>query len=576
MMELSIKQQITLTLSLVIGALITVGGIGLWKLSQNVQESQTVYADGIDAISVIDTARGAQVDFKKQVQEWKNILLRGNDPKAFKKYHTQFDQQEERVQENLKRVKALTTQNPALVEQINTLLATHQQLGQQYRSALKHYQASNQQSAQIVDKLVRGIDRQPTDQMDQLIETIRAHKTSDLDLSNERQVQNYDKAFNWFVATIVLCTIGVILLTIHLVHTISRQLARAMTISEHLAQGDLTYTIDNRCSNELGRLIDSSNTVSRNLTLAVTQIAECASEVSNASQAIASENTRLADRTLQQATALEETARNMRSISSGMQDNAEFTSKAKKLVSNARNQATDGAKVVGQVMTAMDEIKTTSTRISDINNVIDEIAFQTNLLALNAAVEAARAGEQGRGFAVVAGEVRALAQRSAAAAKEIKELISDAVDKVSTGSHLANESGARLQDIVTTVNNTSSLITDIAAATEEQAASTNEVNNAITEMDNVTQQNTMLVEQVAESGALLETNAMTLQDLIKFFTFDPTILGEDATASASINHPEAGHSHNAREERRKSGRPWSEMPAELPTDDTHWQQTNGY
>ncbi len=570
-MQLSIKHQIVLTLSLVIGALITVGGIGLWKLSHNLQESQTVFADGLKAISAIDTARGAQVEFKKQVQEWKNVLLRGNDPKAFTKYKGKFDKQEKLVSEKLLQLKTLIGQKPALQEQVDTLLATHKQLGEKYRSALHHYDVSNPDSAHIVDKLVKGIDRPPTKQMDVLIETIRDDETTDLSLVNDQQIENYDETFNSFLMIIALCTVGVILITMHLVRAITRPLSRAMEISAHLAKGDLTHTIDATCKNELGRLIESSNTVSRNLSQAVTQIAECANEVDSTSQTIASENADLAQRTTQQANSLEETAQNMRSITSVMQDNANFAAKAKELVNNARSQAIDGADVVGQVMNAMEEIKTTSTRISDINNVIDEIAFQTNLLALNAAVEAARAGEQGRGFAVVAGEVRALAQRSAAAAKEIKDLISDSVEKVSTGSRLADESGTRLQEIVATVNDASALIVDIAAATEEQAAGVNQVNIAITEMDTVTQQNTLLVEQVAEASSILKAHAMTLQELIKFFKVDSAT----ATKGRTIDQRQDSPANYSGPERRQADRPWSEAATPDASDDDGWEQVNG-
>ena len=570
MMQISIKQQIIVTLSLVIGALTAVGGIGLWKLSQNLEESEKVYSGGVNAVSIIDTARGAQVDFKKQVQEWKNILLRGNTPKAFEKYKGKFDKQEKLVSEKLQRLKALVAARPGLQQEIDTLLSTHRQLGEKYHSALKHYDVSNPGSAHIVDKLVKGIDRPPTKQMDALIEAIHEHQSTDLDTLRELQIQNYDATFNSFVIIIALCTIGVILLTIHLVRTITRPLHKAMTLSEHLAHGDLTHTISHSYNNELGRLIEGNNTVSRNLSDAVIRIADCAMDVENTSKIIAEENLNLAQRTTQQADSLEKTARNMRSFTSVAQDNANYAAKAKDLISNARSQAIDGADVVGKVMDAMDEIQSTSTRISDINNVIDEIAFQTNLLALNAAVEAARAGEQGRGFAVVAGEVRALAQRSAAAAKEIKALISDSVDKVSTGSRLADESGTRLQEIVGTVNEASSLVSDIATATEEQVAGVTQVNIAITEMDGVTQQNTVLVEQVAQASSTLKTHAVTLQELIKFFKVDSAPSARD---TKSIIERPPGTDGYGGAERRKADRPWSTNAEDANVEDAR-QQAN--
>jgi len=550
MMQLSIKRQIILTLTLVIGALILVGGIGLWKLSQTLDVSQRLSAQGIHALSAVDTARGAQVDFKKQVQEWKNILLRGGDPALFTKYKGKFDQQERRVQQKLDALKALTGEDSPVRQQIDTLLQTHRHLGEQYRSALRHYDSADPDSAHRVDRLVKGIDRPPTKQMDALIDIIRNDETSRLGMLQSQEIEAYERTFNSFAAVIVLCALGAIALTIHLIRSILQPLAKARELSERLAQGDLTYSVDVAADNELGQLIESNNAVARNLSRAVARIAECSTEVDNTSQLIATENSDLAQRTSIQASSLEETANNMRSITAVMRDNANYAAQAKELVNNARRQATDGADVVGQVMTAMEEIKSTSTRISDINNVIDEIAFQTNLLALNAAVEAARAGEQGRGFAVVAGEVRALAQRSAAAAREIKDLIADSVEKVSTGSELADESGRRLQEIVATVNEASSLIVDIAAATEEQAAGISQVNSAIAEMDSVTQQNTMLVEQVAEASTILKSRAATLQQLIQFFKVKPGETTGGATIDAASGDDYRG------EERRGSDRPW--------------------
>ena len=567
MKQLTIKQQIILTLGLVISALVAVGSIGLWKLSGTLEVSRQLSDSAAESITAIDTARGAQVDFKKQVQEWKNVLLRGNDPKMFTKYKGKFDAQEKRVQEKLNTLREMVSGTPALQQQIDTLLRTHASLGKKYRSALQHYDSADPEAAHIVDKLVKGIDRPPTKQMDALIEAIRNNETATLEAMREQQLAAYDHAFDSFLWIIALCSIGALLLTVHLIRSIMRPLAQAMTLSDHLARGDLTHTVTPPCKNELGQLIESGNSVVRNLSNAVGKITECATEVENTSQLIASENSDLAQRTSRQANSLEETAHNMRSITSVMQDNANYAAKAKELVNNARNQAVDGADVVGQVMTAMDDIKVTSTRISDINNVIDEIAFQTNLLALNAAVEAARAGEQGRGFAVVAGEVRALAQRSAAAAREIKELIADSVSKVSTGSELADESGRRLQEIVATVNEASSLIVDIAAATEEQAAGISQVNAAIAEMDTVTQQNTALVEQVAEASSILKSRAATLQELIGFFKV-ASDGGKERQASAQTQ----GYSGP---ERRKADRPWSQPSPPTSDSEQSWQEANG-
>ncbi len=538
-MQFTIKRRIILTLTTVIGAMLAVGSIGLWKLSDNVQASQHTYQEAVDGLTAIDTARGAQVEFKKQVQEWKNILLRGNDPAAFTKYRGKFDRQDALVVTRLKALKEIIQNEPDLLQQIDALLATHRKLGEQYRRALTHYDTSDINSAHIVDKLVKGIDRPPTKQMDSLVETLHRDKTTDLETINATQLDNYRKTIRSFAIVIGLCILGALLLTASLIKAVIRPLDSAVSLSEHIAQGDLTYSIKPTYNNEFSKLIHAINTASSNLSDAVRRILGCATEVESASQQIATENNLLAERTAVQANSLEETVNSMQSITAVMQDNANYAAKAKELVNNARNQATEGADVVARVVTAMDEIRSTSTRISDINNVIDEIAFQTNLLALNAAVEAARAGEQGLGFAVVAGEVRALAQRSAAAAREIKELIGDSVNKVSAGSSLADESRHKLEEIVTTVNEASSLIVDIAGATEAQASGIKQINGAVTEMDSITQQNTVLVEQVAEASSILKTRATTLQELLHFFKVDSDEKEKQAIRKPGITHQPA-------------------------------------
>src|SRR4030095_6580001 len=217
------------------------------------------------------------------------------------------------------------------------------------------------------------------------------------------------------------------------------------------------------------------------------------------------------------ASALEETAASMEEMTSIVKQNADNAYQAKKLATNARAEAEQGGEVVSKAVAAIADINTSSRKIADIIGVIDEIAFQTNLLALNAAVEAARAGEQGRGFAVVATEVRKLAQRSASAAKEIKGLINDSVDKVKVGSELVDESGKTLSQIMESVRKVTDIVAEIAAASEEQSAGIEQVNNAVTQMDNVTQQNAAVVEQASSASKAMEQQSSTLVAQIGYF-----------------------------------------------------------
>ncbi|MFZ5594258.1 MAG: methyl-accepting chemotaxis protein [Pseudomonadota bacterium] len=287
-----------------------------------------------------------------------------------------------------------------------------------------------------------------------------------------------------------------------------------------LAEGDLTNRMDGNYQGEFASLRDSINTSIENLFKMVDDIREATTNISSAATEIAQGNSDLSQRTEEQASSLEETASSMEELTSTVKQNADNARQANQLAASAREQAEKGGEVVGSAIGAMAAINSSSKKIADIIGVIDEIAFQTNLLALNAAVEAARAGEQGRGFAVVAAEVRNLAQRSATAAKEIKSLIKDSVEKVEEGSRLVDASGKTLSEIVGSVKKVSDIIAEIAAASQEQSAGIDQVNKAVMQMDEVTQQNAALVEEAAAASESMDEQAQGLKKLISFFKVD--------------------------------------------------------
>ena len=294
-----------------------------------------------------------------------------------------------------------------------------------------------------------------------------------------------------------------------------RQVLRA-TEDLRAGEGDLTYRLP-AMGAEFGEISKSMNGFIEKLQHIVGSSKESADSVSAGAVQIARGNDDLSQRTQEQAAALEETASSMEEMTATVKQNADNARQANQLSSNARSHAEKGGAVVQRVVTAMEEINASSRKIADIIGVIDEIAFQTNLLALNAAVEAARAGEQGRGFAVVATEVRSLAQRSATAAKEIKELISDSVSKVRAGSELVDESGKTLDDIMEAVKKVTDIVAEIAAASEEQAAGIEQVNNAVSQMDETTQQNAALVEEATAASKALEQRAESMVQLMAQF-----------------------------------------------------------
>ncbi|QJE00340.1 HAMP domain-containing protein [Massilia forsythiae] len=311
---------------------------------------------------------------------------------------------------------------------------------------------------------------------------------------------------------------GVLALCGHLVsRSIRRPLARAVALAHTVAAGDLTTVIEARGNDETARLLRALREMNASLCGIVGAVDTGIRTISDASRQIASGNQDLSSRTEQQAGALQQTAATMEQLTGAVQQNAGNARHASQLAASAAEVAQRGGAVVGRVVETMDAIDASARRIADIIGVIDGIAFQTNILALNAAVEAARAGEQGRGFAVVAGEVRTLAQRAAAAAREVRTLIDDSVRKAGAGAALVQQAGGTMREIVDSVTRLHDIISDIAGAGEQQQAGIAMINRAIAEMDDATQQNAALVEQAAAAATAMNEEARHLGDVFSVF-----------------------------------------------------------
>ncbi len=345
------------------------------------------------------------------------------------------------------------------------------------------------------------------------------------------------------------------------------------TVVENAANGNLSERLDSsKVKGSMAKTMDSVNQLIDAFSSILLQVREAGETINTAAQEISSGNNDLSSRTEQQASSLEETASSMEELASTVKQNAENARQANQMAEAASQVAIKGGEVVGDVVTTMSAINESARKIEDIITVIDGIAFQTNILALNAAVEAARAGEQGRGFAVVAGEVRNLAQRSASAAKEIKELISDSVSKVEDGTKLVENAGATMHEVVTSVQRVTDIMSEITAASSEQSAGIDQVNGAITNMDEVTQQNAALVEEAAAAAESLVEQANTLMETVNGFKLVGSS-NTDARSKIAAKRPvQAITSKKTEEKSHQHTQVTKKFSAKTGTDDADWEE----
>ena len=378
----------------------------------------------------------------------------------------------------------------------------------------------------------------------------------------ESAKQGYDAAQGSFdvfrIVSMGALAIGIVaaaLSYLTLSRAIARPLGEALGHFDAIAAGDLRRPVVVTSRDEMGQLLDGIAKMQRSLTETVHAVRSGTESIATATRQIAAGNIDLSSRTEEQASALQETASSMEELTGTVKQNADNARQASSLAANASEIANKGSAVVGQVVGTMGDINQSSAKIADIISIIEGIAFQTNILALNAAVEAARAGEEGRGFAVVAGEVRSLAQRSSAAAKEIKELIDTSVERVQSGSALVDEAGRTMTEIIGAVQRVTDIMGEIAAASEEQSSGIDQVARAVTQMDEVTQQNAALVEEAAAAASSLEDQAGKLRTAVAVFQLDEGgyKAPAKAPAKASAKAPASAAPKRARAPARPMG-----------------------
>ena len=528
--NLSIRTRLTALLAFVNVLLFAAAGYAWYAISSlNTRMNELIEAQN-HVEEATDLSRRAQIEFKAQVQEWKNMLLRGSDPQLLERHSKGFAETTKNVRSLLARLNEVAPKIGLPSTLADKALAEHEELDKHYADAFRLYREGDATSAHEVDKEVRGIDRPANEHIDAIAKQVREHgdqidQLAIKAVSSERSTLVAGLVMLVLLAAAVSLVVGVLTIA-----AISRRLSAAANVARTVAEGDLSTRIVAGRRDELGRVLQSMAEMNRSLAGIVGRVRDSAQKVSTAATQIAAGNTDLSSRTEEQASSLEETAASIEELTATVNQNANNAAQANQAAAVAADVARRGGAAVGDVVKTMDGIQESSRRIADITGLIDSIAFQTNILALNAAVEAARAGDQGRGFAVVAGEVRSLAQRSAEAAREIKSLIGESVQRVDQGAEMARGAGRTMDDIVTNVTKVSKLIGEIAAATTEQSSGIAQASTAVSELDKATQQNAALVEQSTAASEALRQLALEMAEAVSVFKL--------GNAQATLAEPE--------------------------------------
>jgi len=507
--EMTIAQRLyTLIFSVVVG-LVSLAGLGIYQMAKVYAGANYANINTVPSLLALDDAFGSVA--RLRVQIWQYIALK--DPAMKAETETAMNAAHGKIIEAFDKYEKEDVSN----NDDKVLLTADRQALAAYDALLGKVKALA--SEDKVDE-ARDLALSNRAVSTNLADAIEAHRqyNAKLGVSAAADAAATLTHANWLAITIASAVIAAVAsMGLILTRKLVNSLKEAVKIAQTVAAGDLTYNIVITSKDETGQLLQALKEMNDSLVLIVGQVRTGTDTIATASGQIASGNLDLSSRTEQQASSLEETASSMEELTSTVKQNAANAQQANELAESASDVALKGGAVVTQVIHTMGSIDESAKKIVEIIGVIDGIAFQTNILALNAAVEAARAGEQGRGFAVVASEVRNLAHRSAAAAKEIKTLISNSVEQVDAGSKLVNQAGATMDEVVASVKRVTDIISEITIAGREQTSGIEQINQAITQMDTVTQQNAALVEEAAAAASSLQDQAGTLAHLVSTF-----------------------------------------------------------
>ncbi len=507
--KIRIGQRLALGFGVVIALLIMLAGLAYFRIMSLNSEMNFMVKDRYPKTVL---ANGIKADVSETTRNMLNVLVM-TDPGQMKKELVNIEQKNKSIDESIATLSKIIT-TPKGVEYVKAITELRDKFVPAQTKFVGLVNDDKKDEAMV--KLmfsIRPLQAKYFEQIDGFIK----YQNSEMEASGAESSEAAKRTELLIMALAVVASAISVLVGFLATRSITRPLNEAVDVAKRVADGDLTSDIQIKTQDETGELMQALKDMNESLARIVGEVRGGTDNIAMASSEIASGNAELSAHTQDQASSLQETATSMSSLTDTVRQNADNARQANQLAASASEVAVKGGDVVSQVIDTMGSINASSKKIVDIIGVIDGIAFQTNILALNAAVEAARAGEQGRGFAVVAAEVRNLAQRSASAAKEIKTLIGDSVEKVEVGSKLVGQAGITMDEVVNSVKRVTDIMGEITAASQEQSLGIEQINMAINQMDGVTQQNAALVEEAAAAAESMQDQAATLARLVSVF-----------------------------------------------------------